>query len=149
MVYLGLGWVGVISGVALWRRHGFSFMSPLLVGGLAYTIGAIFEYLRRPVLIEGVVGPHELFHVAVVLGIAFHWRFIYHSPELEGSVTTSGVGKPVSLKKIAVPFVLEDPDPARMLLGPRDEGISANIKTQQPTRPVPGIVHADARPSDD
>ena len=53
------------------------------MGGLAYTIGAIFEYLRQPVLIEGVVGPHELFHVAVVLGIGFHWWFIYHSLEFK------------------------------------------------------------------
>ena len=90
-VYLALGWVGVISGVALWRRHDFSFMRPLLVGGLAYTVGAIFEYLRWPVLIEGVVGPHELFHVAVVLGISFHWWFIAHSLEHEGSITIGGV----------------------------------------------------------
>ena len=90
MVYLAMGWVGVISGVALWRRHGFFFMRPLLVGGLAYTVGAIFEYLRWPVLIEGVVGPHEMFHFAVVLGISFHWWFIVHSLEREDSITLSG-----------------------------------------------------------
>lgn len=103
MVYLSLGWVGVISGAALWQRHGFSLMRPLLVGGLAYTVGAIIEYLRQPVLIEGVVGPHELFHVAVVLGISFHWWFIYHSLELGSNVTISGVGEPVSLRKISDP----------------------------------------------
>ncbi len=96
MLYLALGWVGVISGVALWRRHGFSFMSPLLVGGLAYTVGAIFEFLQQPVLIEGVVGAHELFHAAVVIGIGFHWWFIYHSLKLEGSVARGRAGRPVS-----------------------------------------------------
>ena len=90
MVYLALGWVGVISGVALWRRHGFSFMRTLLLGGLAYTVGAIVEYLRWPILIEGVVGPHELFHVAVILGISFHWWFIVHSIQREGSITING-----------------------------------------------------------
>ena len=27
-------------------------------------------------MIDGVVGPHELFHVFVVFGIAFHWLLI-------------------------------------------------------------------------
>jgi channel protein (hemolysin III family) len=79
IIYLALGWVGVISGVALWRRYGFTFIKLLLYGGIAYTFGAIFEYLRWPVVIEGVVGPHELFHIAVLAGISFHWCFVYRS----------------------------------------------------------------------
>lgn len=74
--YLAFGWLGIASGVALFRRYGFDSLKPLLYGGVAYSLGAILDFSRRPVLIEGVVGSHELFHLAVLLGISFHWSFI-------------------------------------------------------------------------
>lgn len=76
-LYLGMGWLGLISGIALWRRFGFNFVEPLLWGGVAYSIGAIMEFLRWPVLIPGVLQWHEVFHVAVLIGLAFHWSLIY------------------------------------------------------------------------
>jgi channel protein (hemolysin III family) len=76
LMYLGLGWLGLISTVALARRFGVRFVAPLVWGALAYTLGAVAEFLGWPVLVAGVVGPHELFHLAVVAGISFHWAFI-------------------------------------------------------------------------
>jgi len=75
-MYLGLGWLGVISGVALARRYGLRFIHPVLWGALAYTAGAVCEFLRWPVLLAGIVGPHEIFHLAVLAGISCHWAFI-------------------------------------------------------------------------
>jgi channel protein (hemolysin III family) len=75
-MYLGLGWLGVISIAALARRWGLRFVLPLVWGGLAYTIGAVAEHLHWPVIVPGIVGPHELFHLAVLAGISFHWAFI-------------------------------------------------------------------------
>jgi channel protein (hemolysin III family) len=77
MMYLGFSWTGILSGIALWRRYGFGFIQPMVYGGLAYTLGAVLEILRMPVLIEGVVGPHEVFHVAVLIGISCHWWFVH------------------------------------------------------------------------
>jgi channel protein (hemolysin III family) len=76
LMYLGLGWLGVISTVALARRFGVRFILPLVWGALAYTIGALVDFLDWPVLVAGVFGPHEVFHLAVLAGIAFHWAFI-------------------------------------------------------------------------
>ncbi len=76
MFYLGMGWVGTISGLELWRRHGLAFIRPLIWGGLAYTAGGVLEFLEWPVLIPGVVGPHELFHVGVLIGVSMHWKFV-------------------------------------------------------------------------
>ena len=76
MMYLGLGWLGLISTIALARRFGVRFVLPLVWGALAYTFGAVAEFLGWPVLVAGVVGPHEIFHLAVVAGISFHWAFI-------------------------------------------------------------------------
>ena len=75
-MYLGLGWLGIFSGIALARRYGMRFIQPILWGAVAYTAGAVFEFLRWPVLLAGVVGPHELFHLAVLAGISCHWAFI-------------------------------------------------------------------------
>jgi len=74
--YLGLGWVGAVSGYLIWQRYGFRFMELLIAGALAYTAGAICEYLRWPVAIPNVLGPHEFFHLAVLAGIACHWGFL-------------------------------------------------------------------------
>ncbi len=76
MFYLGLGWLGILSGYLTHRLHGFDVIKPLIYGAFAYTIGAIMEFMRMPVIIPGVMGPHELFHVAVIAGIAWHWQFI-------------------------------------------------------------------------
>lgn len=76
LMYLGLGWLGVISGLALARRYGLRFIRPLLWGGIAYTAGAVTEFVRWPVLPGGIVGPHEIFHLAVLAGISCHWAFI-------------------------------------------------------------------------
>ena len=75
--YLGLGWVGLVSTIVLWRRFSFPFIQPLLWGALAYTIGAILGFIREPILIPGVIGSHELFHIAVLIGIGYHWKFVH------------------------------------------------------------------------
>ena len=75
-IFLLLGWGGLISCVLLWWRYGFSFVAPVLAGGVAYTLGAIILGLKRPTLIPGIVGAHELWHVAVLAGLGLHWRFV-------------------------------------------------------------------------
>jgi len=76
ILYLGLGWLGIISAVVIKRRYGFKFVTPLIYGAIAYSSGAVMEFLRTPVLISGVVGPHELFHVAVLIGLGYHFYFV-------------------------------------------------------------------------
>ena len=76
LMYLGLGWLGLISTVALARRFGVRFVLPLVWGALAYTIGALVDFLDWPVLVANVVRPHEVFHLAVLAGVSFHWAFI-------------------------------------------------------------------------
>jgi channel protein (hemolysin III family) len=76
-IFLIMGWGGLIAFVVVWKRYGFWFASPLLWGGIAYTVGVIILGTRWPVLIPGVVGSHELWHLAVLVGLAFHWRFAF------------------------------------------------------------------------
>ena len=76
MLYLGLGWVGLISAIALYRAVGTRPLLPLLGGALAYTLGAVLEFERVPTLIPGVFGPHEIFHLLVLVGVGMHWMYI-------------------------------------------------------------------------
>lgn len=74
--YLGMGWLGIISGIYVYFQWGFALVVPLLQGAIIYTTGSLFEFIKEPVIITGVVGPHELFHLAVLIGIAYHWKFV-------------------------------------------------------------------------
>ena len=76
-LYLGLGWFGGLSAIVLARRYGFTFIEPLLFGGIAYSIGAVMEYFGWFVIIPGVIHPHEMFHLFVLVGAGFHWWFVW------------------------------------------------------------------------
>lgn len=75
--YLTLGWSGVIATIDLWRRYGFPFIRPLVVGGVINSAAAVAQQFGWPILIPGVVHAHEMFHVAVLIGSILHWRFIW------------------------------------------------------------------------
>ena len=76
-IFLLFGWGGVISFFRLWKRYGFSFVRPLLWGGVAYTLGAIALELNSLVIIPHVVHAHEVWHVAVIIGLGLHWKFAF------------------------------------------------------------------------
>jgi channel protein (hemolysin III family) len=72
-----MGWGGLISCILLWRRYGFVFVRPLLSGGIAYTLGVVVLVLNWPTPIPGVIGAHELWHLAVLVGLGLHWKFVF------------------------------------------------------------------------
>lgn len=76
-IYIGMGWIGLLSWLAVVRQYGFQFARPIMWGGFAYTIGGVLDSLHWPVLIPGVIQWHEVFHVAVLIGLGCHWAFIY------------------------------------------------------------------------
>lgn len=83
VVYLTMGWVGGISFAFLIARRGFRYTSPLLLGGLAYTVGAVCEFTRQPNLIPGLFGSHEVFHLLVLLGLLGMWSFNHRAAAAE------------------------------------------------------------------
>ncbi len=70
--FLALGWTILIRLPEAWQA--LSGLSKLLLvaGGFFYTLGACVFATRRPNLWPGVFGFHEIWHVAVLLGYAFH-----------------------------------------------------------------------------
>ncbi|RMF39253.1 MAG: DNA-binding protein [Planctomycetota bacterium] len=82
-VFLAMGWAGVVTMFLMWRQFGYDFIRALLMGGAAYSVGAVLLLLDWPVVLPGVIGPHELWHVAVLGGLFWHWRFVSQLVELQ------------------------------------------------------------------
>lgn len=72
-LYLGLGWLGVLAAPALAQKLPPGGLAWVLAGGLVYSVGALVYGLRRPNLVPGVFGFHELWHLFVVAGSACHF----------------------------------------------------------------------------
>lgn len=77
MLYLAIGWFAALSTIALYRRHDFNYIKPLVVGGIFYSLGAIMDLLGQLELVPGVIHAHEVFHLTVLAGAIAHWSFIY------------------------------------------------------------------------
>ncbi|MDX2022864.1 MAG: hemolysin III family protein [Deltaproteobacteria bacterium] len=87
LLYLGLGWTGTLSIVKMGRQVGFQRVWPFWCAGLAYTAGAVLEAVGHPVVIARWVGPHEVFHFAVIIGVTLHWLFIHRYVNGHASLT--------------------------------------------------------------
>lgn len=74
-LYLALGWAAVMYIGDLVQAN-VAMMVLVLVGGLAYTAGAIIYGLKKPNPIPGVFGFHEIFHTLTVLAFLCHWTAI-------------------------------------------------------------------------
>ena len=72
-LYLGMGWVAVFAAPALFQAVPIGGMAWVLAGALVYSAGALIYGLRRPNLIPGVFGFHELWHLFVIAGSACHF----------------------------------------------------------------------------
>lgn len=72
-LYVGMGWLAVIAVPALLREVPAEGMLWVAAGGLVYSAGAVVYGLRRPNLVPGVFGFHELWHLFVVAGSACHF----------------------------------------------------------------------------
>jgi len=77
LVFVAMGWSALLSMVHAWRLYGFHSISFAFYGGIAYSIGAVIDFTRSMDIVPGFLGPHEIFHVFVILGATFHWILIY------------------------------------------------------------------------
>jgi hemolysin III len=66
---IALGWVAVIALPQLIRRLDVLEVTLLIVGGLAYTAGAVVYARRRPDPVPTVFGYHELFHALTIVAV--------------------------------------------------------------------------------
>jgi hemolysin III len=75
VLYVALGWAAMLYIVDLVNAN-VATMVLVLVGGVAYTTGAMFYAFKRPNPAPGVFGFHELFHSCTVIAFLCHWTGI-------------------------------------------------------------------------
>lgn len=98
LAYVLMGWQGAIGAAVLIKRRGVRIAMPVIVAAGAYTIGAAGELFGQPTLAPGL-GPHEVFHVAVLIGLSAFWVFIWR--------LAAGVTEPLSWRLVTQPDPLE------------------------------------------
>lgn len=76
-IYLMMGWLVVAFVVPLMRALSRGTIIWLFVGGVFYSLGAVIYGLKRPNLVRGWLGFHEIFHIFILLGSVSHFYFIY------------------------------------------------------------------------
>jgi hemolysin III len=76
-LYIALGWIAVAILPDILHRGGVATLVLLSVGGLAYTVGAVFYALRRPNPWPTVFGHHEFFHACTLVAAICHHIALY------------------------------------------------------------------------
>jgi hemolysin III len=76
-LYLALGWAAVAVLPDYLRAGGVTVLVLLSVGGLTYSVGAIFYALRRPNPWPKVFGHHEFFHACTLVAAICHHIAVY------------------------------------------------------------------------
>lgn len=74
-LYLGLGWAAVMYLQDLLAAN-FAMMILVIVGGLAYSLGAVVYALKWPNPSPQNFGFHEIFHVLTVVAYMSHWSAV-------------------------------------------------------------------------
>lgn len=76
-IYLGMGWLVIFFIKDIAASLGTAGMVFLVLGGIAYTIGAGI-YAFKPKFLEfKYMGYHEIFHVFILFGSLFHFICVY------------------------------------------------------------------------
>jgi hemolysin III len=76
-LYLALGWGAVAIMPDVLRTGGVTVLVLLAVGGVIYSVGAVFYAMRRPNPWPTVFGHHEFFHACTLLAAISHHVAIY------------------------------------------------------------------------
>lgn len=67
VLYLGMGWIGVVLVPPMYAAVGLAPLALLLGGGLSYTAGMIFFGWKR------IRHHHAIFHIFVLIGSVLHY----------------------------------------------------------------------------
>lgn len=75
--YAGMGWLVLPYASEIRETLGSTNLALIVIGGIVYTVGAIFYAFKWPRLKPTIFGYHELFHVFTVVGAALHFIVVY------------------------------------------------------------------------
>jgi hemolysin III len=76
-IYLIQGWMIIFGMKRIFLAMGLANFSLMLMAGFAYSIGTIFYITKKPKLWPGKFGPHDLWHVCVLIGANLFFILTY------------------------------------------------------------------------
>lgn len=76
-LYVIMGWLVITAFYPLLKAVPPSGVLLLTLGGLSYTVGAIIYAFKLPIFNSKLFGFHEVFHIFVIAGSAFHIIFMF------------------------------------------------------------------------
>ncbi len=76
-LYVVVGWIIIVFIPGLLEGAGVTVVVLLAVGGVLYSIGAVVYAVKKPDLIPGVFGFHEVFHTLTVAAFATHYVAVW------------------------------------------------------------------------
>ena len=71
--YLAAGWIALVAAPQILQRLDAAPLGLLLLGGVAYSVGAVVYARKRPDPWPSVLGYHEVFHSFAIMGSTFHY----------------------------------------------------------------------------
>lgn len=76
-IYIAVGWLVVMFFPLLAAKVDVTGLVVLILGGVAYTVGGVIYGLKPRWMECKYFGHHEVFHIFVLLGSAFHFIFVF------------------------------------------------------------------------
>lgn len=76
-IYVIMGWLAIFAFYPLINAVSLNGLLLLAAGGIMYTVGAVIYGLKKPNLPFKNWGFHEIFHLFVIAGTAFHILFMF------------------------------------------------------------------------
>ena len=78
LIYVAMGWMAVPMMKPFYDAYGGTVLMLLLIGGVAYTGGAVIYTKKTPNPWPRMFGYHEIFHVGVVIGCLCHYVAVWN-----------------------------------------------------------------------
>ena len=75
-IYVLMGWTLIVRAPETFANTSAQSGLLLVAGGLSYTLGAVIYAIKKPNPFPGWFGYHEIWHIAVMMGFAFHYFLI-------------------------------------------------------------------------
>lgn len=77
LIYVIMGWAALFPMKQVLANMSLSQEVLLFTGGAAFTLGGLIYAIKKPRLVPGIFGFHELFHVMILIGGVLHYAMIY------------------------------------------------------------------------
>ncbi len=76
-LYIALGWTAVFVFPDIARGAGAAALALIIIGGVAYTLGALVYATKRPNPYPATFGFHEVFHACTLIAATCHYLAIW------------------------------------------------------------------------